>query len=249
MCNLKRLRLAVNLAGILLILFSCAKDPTEVERTPTSTFPLTTDSRWEYDAMWHTIPFNDSSLTDTVTREIFRHIIGPGSLPGIPDLIVCDDTVITYLEGDVDTFINRQWLKIEDDKLKMFAYDDFSIGSEPNPYIYDFPHNLLDFPLRGGKAWIAWIYDQYLENKNVVGIDYIELPSGWRYCDVIRSTIWNSTTNDTIRSAFEWYSNDGLMGIEYAYPTSILYDEFGAILDSIRSFENWELIDMEVMEP
>ncbi len=246
MRKLNRIRTGISCAGLIVIIFCCAKDPTEVERTPTSTFPLTTDSRWEYDAIWHTVPFNDSSLADTVTREIFRHIIGPDSLPGIPDLIVCDDTIITYLEGEVDTFINRQWLKIEDNKLKMFAYDEFPIGNEPNPDIYGFPHNLLDFPLSGGKAWIVYSESPTLENKSVAGIDYIELPFGWQYCDVVRGTVRNSVTSDTLRSTFEWYSDEGLMKIEFAYPTIIIYDDDGVILDSAKTYEVWDLIEIDI---
>jgi len=236
---------AILLAGLFIII-SCAKDSTEVERTPTSTFPLTTDSRWEYRAIWHTIPFNEPSLADTVTIGIYRHIIGSDSLPGIANLTVCDDTVITNQSGQIDTSINRQWLKMEDDKLKMFAYDEILIGNDPDPDIYDFPRNLLDFPLGGGKGWIVYSEISTQESKTVAGIDYIELPFGWQYCDVVRGTVLHSTSGDTLRSTYEWYTDDGLMRIEYDHGVIVITDELGAFLDSVRAYETWDLIGMDI---
>jgi len=241
-----RIGTAICAAGLFFILFSCAKDPTEIERTPTSTFPLTEGSRWEYEGLWYTVPFNTPLLADTARKEIYRHIIGTDSQQGIDDLIVCDDTVITNRFGMIDTLINRQWLKLEDNKLKLFAYDEFPVGNDPNPEIYDFPRNILDFPLNAGKAWIAWTFENYSENKGVVGIDYLELPFGWQYCDVVRSTIWNSTASDTMQSAYEWYNEEGLMKVEYSYAKIFLYDDYGVIIDSANVYYYWDLIDYDI---
>ncbi|UCE66838.1 MAG: hypothetical protein JSU85_02170 [Candidatus Zixiibacteriota bacterium] len=246
MRNSKRIRTAIYCAGSILILFSCAKDPTEIERTPTSTFPLTADSRWEYSGLWYKVPFNDSSLADTVRREIYRHIIGTDSLHEFADLVICDDTIITYVFGQVDTFINRQWLKMEDDKLKLFAHDEYPIGNEPNPYVYDNPRILLDLPLSGGKTWVAWTFNDFFENKTVVGIDYLQLPTGWNYCDVIRADIVG-LSNDTI-TKYEWYEDDGLMRYEIDLGVSIEEDDNGFFLDSVRIFEVWDIIDMEISD-
>ncbi len=247
MNNSLKISSAFLLVSIILLMIGCAKDPTEPDpRQATSTFPLTTDSRWEYNVIWYQVPFNEPLLADTVTRDIYRHIIGLDSLPGIADLVVCDDTMITYAFGQVDTFINRQWLKLDDGKLKLYASDLYPFGNEPNPNIFEYPHNLLDFPLINGKSWIARIEGIATEDRRVAGIEYIELPFGWLNCDVIHSAIWDNTSNDTMSTAFEWYSDDGLMRAEFAYATSVLYDDGGVFLDSLRSYEIWELTEMDI---
>lgn len=237
-----RIRTAICFAGLFLILFSCANNPTEIERTPTSTFPLTEGSRWEYSGLWFTVPIDSSASADTIEKEIFRQIIGPDTLPGITDLMVCDDTVISYLPAAVDTVVNRNWLKIEDNRLKNFAHAQFQIGEDPNPYIFDPPRNLLDFPLNTGKEWDAGDTGPGIsryEERRIVGIDYIELPGGWQYCDVLRSDLINTLIpEDTIQSSFKWYSDDGLMRSETDYGNDII--------NSVRTYEYWELIDMDI---
>ncbi len=249
MSKLNRIRTAIYCAGLFLILFSCAKDPTEIERTPTSTFPLTTDSRWEYSGIRYDIPFNDSSLADTVTKEIYRQIIGTDSLPGIADLIVCDNMVIIQHDDQVDTIMHRQWLKIEDSRLKFFAYDEFQIGGDPDPYIFDDPLILLDFPLTAEKTWNIRTGEFIIEDCRVAGIDYIEIPNAWIYCDVVFSIAIDPISEDTLQSAFKWYTNSGMMRFEVDYGVSMKWDDNGMLLDSVRTLEFWELIDMEILEP
>lgn len=249
MSNSIKLRTAICAGWSLFILFSCAKGPTKVERTPTSTFPLTTDSRWEYSATWYQIPFNDPSLADTVTRDIYRHIIGPDSLPGIADLTVCDDTIITSASGVIDTFINRQWLKLENDSLKLFAADNYQYGNEPTPEIYDNPHILLDLPLSARKEWLSWeggMEGSSHEGRRIAGVDYIEIPGGWLYCDVVFSAVVNPSLNDTLFQAFEWYDDAGLMHYEGDFGVSEKTDENGLFLDSVTTYEFWELIDLDI---
>ena len=243
---LRSLWIIIQLIIVIFLLIGCSKKTTESEYTPTSTFPLTTDSRWEYEGLQYTVPFNYSFLADTIRKEIYRHIIGPDSLPGIDGLTICDDTVITSVLSQVDTLIYRRWLKIDDNKLKEFASDEFHPGNETEPSLYDYPHSILAFPLSGGKAWISWIEDTTLEDKIVVGIEYIELPFEWQYCDVIRSTIRDNISNDTTRSAYEWYSDDGLMRAEFYLGISYIWDDYGVPQDTVRTYEIWELNESDI---
>jgi hypothetical protein len=175
---------------------------------------------------------------------MYRHIIGPDSLPGIPDLVICDDTVISNLTAGVDTFVNRQWMKIVDNQLKVFAVDQFEVGEEPDPYIYDNPYILLDLPLTHAKEWICWeriTPGPKREERRVVGVDYIEIPGGWQYCDVILCTVVDSSEGGTSYSKYLWYDDDGLMRLEADYGTDIF--------ETLRTLQYWELIDMEILEP
>jgi len=245
MGHLNKTGLLILLAG-LFIIFSCAKEPTEIERTPTSTFPLTEGSRWEYNGLWHQVPFNDPSLADTATIEVCRHVIGEDSLS---QLIVCDDTVITSWPagGEADTSIHRKWVQLNDVKLKLFGYAQFALGDTAEPIFFiGSPAILYDFPLFAEKGWI--VYSQILsrETKAVAGIDYIELPYGWEYCDVVRGAVTEDATGDTLRGSYEWLSNNGLMRVEYDHGVCEITDEFGTILDSARTYETWELIDIDI---
>lgn len=239
MRKLNSFGMAICLAWSFFILFSCAKDPTEVERTPTSTFPLTEGSRWEYSGLWYTVPIDSSFSADTIDLEIYRHIIGRDTLPGITGLIVCDDTIISYLPDEVYTSVFRRWLKVEDNKLQSMASVLFQIGEDPNPVIFDSPRILLDFPLNVGKVWDS-NHTEFgpsgYELRQIVGIDYIEIPGGWQYCDVLRSDVFDIL--DTIQSAYEWYNDDGLMRLEIDYG-------FHPIAPW-RMLELWELIDYEI---
>jgi len=245
MSNSIRLKMAIYAAGSFFILFSCTKEPTKIERTPTSTFPLTTDSRWEYEGIFFWVPYNDPALADTIRMVIYRHVIGPDTGLGIEGIQICDDSLISFEFDIPDTFIQRSWLKLEDNELRQFAYDDYSPGNEPDPHIYDPPHILLDFPLSGGKSWIAWQSESFIENRSVEGIDYIEMPLGWEYCDVTKSTLVHTPSNDTIYSRYEWYTDDGLMRSETDHGNQFLYDN-STILDSARTYEIWELVEKDI---
>jgi hypothetical protein len=236
------------LVCLALLLTSCSEDATNIELTPTSTFPLTTDSRWAYAGIIYDVPFNDSSLAETTQVGIRRHIIGEDSLGQTADLVVCDDTVVTAgpAAGQIDTSIHRQWLKLEDSKLKLYAYDEFGIGDTAEPALYSFPHNLLDFPLSGGKTWTVYTNIVTQQNKTVVGVDYIELPFGWQYCDVVKGITHGDVPEDTIWVSYEWFTDDGLMHLEYDLGTREIRDEFGTVLDTVRTYETWELTEMDI---
>jgi hypothetical protein len=240
------------LVVIILLLIGCGKDPTDPEPatyTQTSTFPLTIDSRWEYEGMYFTVPYNDPSLADTMWFEVSRRIIGLDSLPELGEFYVCDDSTISYQNQFPDTFIYRQWLTLEDEKLMMFAHENYIPGQDPTPYVFDSPRVLLDFPLDGEKAWISWESDYFREDRSLEGVEYIELPFGWQYCDVVNSILVQTTTNNIYFSKFDWFSNDGLMRSETDHGYHYIYGEQHVLLDSSRAYEFWELVDMEILEP
>ncbi len=232
---------------IPLILAGCTKSSTPPERTATSTFPLTTDSRWHYQAYRYDIPFNDSSLADTIRQDIVRYVVGPDTLFNLPELVVVDDTVISGVGVVIDTSIIRRWLRIDEQRLKEYAYS--YVGySDPDPYLYDPPYIILDFPLSAGKEWIAYSWDFGIANSAVVGAERIDVEYGSFICDVLLTRVINGFEQDadTILVTYEWFSNDGLIRKEIDYGIREILDESGNVLDSVRSFETWELIDMEI---
>lgn len=246
MNNSLMIRNAITLVGIILLLIGCGKDATEPEpRQPTSTFPLSEGSRWEYQGILYLVPFNDTSLADTVVKEIYRHIIGPDTALPVQGLVLCDDTVITNVGGLLDTFITSRWLKIDDNKLKLYSKSERPIGNDPVPILYNPPHVLMDFPLNAGKSWLASSLDFITEYRTVAGIEYIEIPMGWLNCDVLRADILD-LPEDTLRSAYDWYSDDGLMRFEADHGVDIIEDENGVFLDSVRTLELWELVEMDI---
>jgi hypothetical protein len=246
MIELNRSGMTLLALGAVLILFSCAEDSTQVERTPTSIFPLTMDSRWEYQGIRYTVPFNDSTLADTMSVEVIRHIIGPDSIGNNADLVVCDDSIVVESSDVLDSVIQRRWLKLDDDKLKLFAYDEFAPGDSANPTLFDFPHNILNFPLNGGKSWIVYSDLSTQESSKVVGIEYVEFPYGWEYCDVVRSTKTDIVWGDTLIQSLIWYTDNGLMQLEYDYGISMINDDNGMLLDSARTYENRDLVQIEI---
>lgn len=223
----------------------CSKKSSEPEYTGTSTFPLTTDSRWEYQGYMYDVRFNDPSLADTIRWDIIRYVIGPDTLLNLPELVVVDDTFIVEVGMAIDTSIIRHWLRIDEQKLKEYAHISFVIGSDPDPYLYDPPHIILDFPLSAGKEWIAFSSDLGAATSAVVGQDRIVLDFSSFVCDVVLTRL-NTSEDNTIWTAYEWYSDEGLIRKEIDYGIREIRDENGTVLDSARSFDTWELIDMEI---
>jgi hypothetical protein len=231
-----------------LILVGCTKTSTPPGRTPTTTFPLTTGTEWHYNGRLLDIPFNDSSLADTIWQDISRSVLGPDTLFNLTDLVVVDDTVISNFGALADTSIFRNWLKIDDQKLKRYAHSSFSIGSDPDPYVYDVPHVILDFPLTAGKEWVSYWWDFGVANSAVVGIEQVNVEPVMIVCDVVLTHVIDESEEDTISAIYEWYSDEGLIRKEIDYGIRELLDENGDVLDSARSFEVWELTEFEIQE-
>ena len=70
---------------------------------------MSLDSRWGYEGIRYDVPFNDSSLADTIAVDVTRHIIGSDSLGQTGDLAVCDDTVLVVFDGGVDQHSSEFW--------------------------------------------------------------------------------------------------------------------------------------------
>jgi hypothetical protein len=110
----------------------------------------------------------------------------------------------------------------------------------------DVPYIMLDFPLVVGKEWSNDLFIMTRESR-VVGRDYIELPESWSYCDVIYSEAINSNQN-LIYSEYEWYNDNGLMKFEREFAVHDILNEYGVLIDSVISYEFWELINMEIQQ-
>ena len=236
-----------SISVIPLILAGCTKTSTPPERTATSTFPLTADSRWHYQGYMYDVPFNDPSLADTIRQDIIRYVVGPDTLLDLPELVVVDDTVISEMGIVIDTSIFRYWLGIDEQRLKEYAYS-FVVGSDPDPYLYDVPHIILDFPLSAGKEWIAYSWDFGVVSSAVVGAERIDVEYGPFICDVLLTRVIDGFEQDadTISVTYKWFSDEGLIRKETDFGIREILDEGGNVLDSARSFETWELIDMEI---
>ncbi len=236
---------AVLLPFVLLIL-SCGDKSTDDSWEGTSTFPLTTDSRWEYTLNHYDIPFNDSSLADTQTFSIFRYVIGPDTLINSDQTIAVDDSTSRIDTTDVISFVNRHLYCISDGKLKEYGQGFFDVGDEPVITYYAPPHILLDFPLEMNKAWTESTEDFVSVYSTVVGIQYISIGEYDIKCDVIRSRMIDGHTGHVYYDSYWWYSNDGLMRNEFDFGVLVINDEIGNPIDSVRSIQVLELSDFEI---
>jgi hypothetical protein len=191
------------------------------------------------------IPFNDSSFADTIRQDIIRYVIGPDTFLNLPVLVAVDDTIISESRIVIDTSIIRRWLGIDEEKLKEYAYSYLGV-SDPDPYFYDVPHIILDFPLSAGKEWVSHLWTYGNVNSAVVGQDRIVLDFSSFVCDVVLTRFIDISEDNTLWTAYEWYSDEGLIRKEIDYGIREILDEDGTVLDSVRSYDTWELIDMEI---
>jgi hypothetical protein len=198
---------------IFIFITSCDDKSTSNESDPyepTSTFPLTTGSWWHYEGFIEYGNFSDSIYSDTFDLYIARHVIGLDTAYFIGDVIMRDDTIIVDF-GYLDTTVCRKWMKINNNKLILYASDCEPPGYDLEPNMYDEPITLLDFPLDNQKTWSNDIGNGHHENFEVVGTEYLEIDTGWRVCDVINADVLNDANGGIESSTFKWYCDDGLM--------------------------------------
>lgn len=236
------------LIALLVLSLACGDGPSKPGRTPTSGFPLTTDSRWVYDGFMIDYPFNDSALADTIRREISRHVIGPDTAFDIAGLVALEDTIITTAADLIDTSIARYLVKIDNGRLKEYAADIYNPGSEPHPLLNDQPGIWLDFPLSNGKGWLCWSHMQGSKSSFVAGTEYLDIMAGYFLCDVVSSHISDVMipNPNVVISFYDWYTDDGLMKSQMDFGVHYVRDEFGNLIDSVRTVETWNLMEKQI---
>ena len=80
----------------------------------------------------------------------------------------------------------------------------------------------------------------------VVGSDYQDSPNGILFCDVIYGTKIYTPSGDTMMASYEWIADDGLIRQEYDLGTRMITDDHGVLLDSVRTYETWELMEIDI---
>lgn len=235
---------AIQMVGLMLL--NCSKESTEPAYTGTSTFPLTVNSRWEYERNHYRKPFIDSTLADTQTYMVYRRVVRPDTVIDSNQLYIVDDSTSRVDSIDATPYVVRHWYNISESKLKEFAEIYIYPWEDSTPLFFPHPRILLDFPLSAGKAWIA--YQMVLGNvyNSVVGIDYVTVGETPIKCDVVRSRLVDPGTNHQFYDSYWWYSNDGLIRNEFDYGIELIADSLGNPIDSVRSVEILELIDMQI---
>lgn len=236
---------AVSLPFLVLIL-SCGDKSTDDGWDGTSTFPLTTDSRWEYARYYYDMPFNDSALADTDFYSIIRHAVGPDTIIGSDQLIAVDDSIAELYSGIGDPYVKRHFYCISDGKLKDYGFNYLFLWGPDDPVYFDPPHILLDLPLMPNKAWTESTEDFVSVYNTVVGIQYVPVADSGIKCDVIRSRMIDERTGHLYYDSYWWYSNDGLMRKEIDFGITVIEDTNGVVIDSVRRLDVLELIDMEI---
>jgi hypothetical protein len=236
---------AVLLVSVLSVL-SCGDKATDESWPGVSTFPLTTDSRWEYTLNHYDIPFEDSSLADTQTFSILRHVIGPDTLIDSNQTIAVDDSTSRIDTTDATPFVNRHLYGISGGNLLEYGEAFFLVDDTPEMDYYDPPHILLNLPLEMNKAWTESTEDFVSVFNTVVGIQYVPVSGTEVKCSVVQSRMIDINNGHVYFDSYLWYSNQGLMRSELDLGIRVVNDESGDPIDSIRTTEVLELIDMEI---
>ncbi|MEE9554507.1 MAG: hypothetical protein V3W18_09440 [candidate division Zixibacteria bacterium] len=233
------------LIGILM-LSGCSNKSTEPDYVGTSTFPLTTDSRWVYERNYSEVSIIDSALVNTESYSIIRHIIGPDTVIDGNQLIAVDDSVARSDSIDQDPYVNRHLYCISEGQLKEYGQITIFQWGEVVPVYYNPPHVLLEFPLTNNRAWLS--YEAALGNvyNTVVGIQYVDVGQQSIKCDVVRSQLIDPGTGHRYYDSHWWYSNDGLIRNEFDYGLREITDELGHVIDTVQVTDVMELTEFQI---
>lgn len=233
------------LIGILMLM-GCSNKSTDSDYVGTSTFPLTTDSRWEYERIYSQASLSDSTVIDTESYSIIRHVIGPDTVIDGNQMIAVDDSVARADSIDQNPYVNRHLYCITDGQLREYGQITIFMWGEEVPVYYNPPYILLDLPLMNSKAWTAYQSDQGNVYSTVVGIDYVVVGDLSIKCDVVRTRLIDPDTGHQYYDSHWWYSNDGLIRNEFDYGIEMVADSAGNVIDSVRMTDVMELISMEI---
>lgn len=236
-----------NVAVIIVIFaglyfFGCEKKGTENPiESAASSFPLSDSSRWHYQGIRFLIPFNDTSLADTFSIDLFRNVIG---IDTIPDRFIATALVDSICYGlnetNIYTSIKKQWISIDDNKLKEFGIQ--NVSDSLSPIYHHTPRVLLDFPLDQDKSWIAFTTPLGHVFKNVTGRENKTVYGEEIGCDIVFTPYQLFYSDRT----FEWYSDLGLVAREADLGVMQWYDTTYVYLDSVRVIEEIELVDYDL---
>ncbi len=235
----------ITLIGILMLI-GCSNKGTDSEYVGTSTFPLTTDSRWVYERNYYEISIIDSSLVNTESYSIIRHVIGPDTVIDGNQLIAVDDSTARADSIDQTPYVNRHLYCIADGQLKEYGQITIFPWGEEVPVYYNPPYVLLDLPLMSSKAWTAYQSDMGNVYSTVVGIEYVAVGDTSVKCDVVRTRLIDPDTGHEYFDSYWWYSDDGLIRNEFDYGTREITDELGNVIDTVRATEVMELIEFQI---
>lgn len=230
----------------LLLLIGCSNKGADSDYIGTSTFPLTTDSRWVYQRNYYKTPYHDSSLADTESYSIIRHVIGPDTIIDGNQMIAVDDSIARSDSVDQTPYTTRHLYCITEGKLKEYGQITLFPWGEEVPVYYNPPYIQLDLPLITAKAWIGYQSVAGNAYSSVAGIEYIDVGDISIKCDVVRTRVVDPYTGHEYFDSFWWYSNDGLVRNEFDYGVEVIRDELGNPIDSVRSVEIMELLDMQI---
>ena len=233
------------LIGILLLL-GCSNKGTDSDYVGTSTFPLTTDSRWVYERIYSQTSLSDSTVIDTESYSIIRHVIGPDTVIDGNQMIAVDDSVARADSIDQNPYVNRHLYCISEGQLREYGEITIFPWGEEVPVYYNPPYVLLDLPLMSSKAWTAYQSDMGNVYSTVVGIEYVAVGDTSVKCDVVRTRLIDPDTGHEYFDSYWWYSNDGLIRNEFDYGVEIILDELGNPIDSVMATEVMELIEFQI---
>ncbi len=239
-----RMILAILVGGLTLT--GCSKRGSDPEYTGTSTFPLTTESRWEYTKTTYRIPFNDPAYSDTGSYSIIRRVIGPDTTIDSLNLIIVDDSTSVLDSSETNPYVNRHWYQISDEDLQDYGSQVLHLWGPDKRETFDPPHLLLDFPLMANKAWTESTEDLASVFSTVVGTEYISVGEEEIKCDVIRSRMIDEQTGHLYYDSYWWYSDDGLIRNEFDFGVGEILDESGNLIDSVRTIRKLELLNFEI---
>jgi hypothetical protein len=237
-------RMIATVMIVLPVLTGCAKKETQPEYVGTSTFPLITDSRWEYDRIIEIATFNDSVAVDSEFYDIYRHVIGPDTIIDDNQMIAVDDSVFRADSVDQNPSVIRHLYCISEGKLQEFGQVGIDPSGEEYPIYFSPPRVILDLPITPYKSWIESADESSITRNEVVGIQYFSAPGIEIKCDVIKSQFMNQSGH-VYSETYYWYSNSGLIR-RRSESVQIPEGKNGALIDSVRIVNILELIDMDV---
>jgi hypothetical protein len=234
---MKSLNLSVYGSLLILILsFGCGQSPNRGVDV-VYTYPLETGNRWEYTYHSYKILQSNGAVTDTSSAKLVRRVLGIDTARSTLGLIMVDDSLTYFTEGE-ESYARRRWLRKGENKIYEVA-GQFS-PSLP-PYIYHEPHLLLDMPLTEGKSWD--VLQQRL-SRNVIDVLYDTIGANTFYCAVVQEIEHNYQSSIYSNT---WYSNYGIIE-EHDSIFGYELDGGHNVIDSFHAYNEIFLLDYDVRE-
>lgn len=228
--------------AIVGILDSC-NDKTTKPDVHTSTFPLNVGNHWRYKATTIRIPYNITSLTDTVITERASCVIGVDTLSDSTITTMFDDTVYSVPGSDTAWIVYRTWFAIQDSKMMDYCLQLITPFGPGHMGYRNPPAIKLDFPLIVGKNWIS--YNNIIE-ETVTGHEVIACAGREFSCDIVESDLSSIDPSDGIPIK-RWFSDDGLIRFIDRPGVVNISDSNSVVLDSARINYTLELTTINLI--